>query len=231
MAGANISNESSLKLNNLKFTTSILDLPNEVLVKIFSMLCQEDILKNMAKVCKRFLEISRTPEVLPIIRSSDTFVNLLLPRKIQNCMKIYPRSKMEIEIKQAEYSALNLLREQTTGTIASFVKYMSIELLLDDVADPRSFPMFENLEFLHLNDIAPLRLKPGTTIFMYRIPRFWSHFPNLTYLYINAIHILRGIVGFHKYYYLLNRIKLNMFPCILILDYSRDYGWTLQALP
>ena len=126
-------------------------------------------------------------------------------------MKIYPRSKMEIEIKQAGYSALNLLREQTTGTIASFVKYMSIELLLDDVADPRSFPMFENLEFLHLNDIAPLRLKPGTTIFMYRIPRFWSHFPNLTYLYINAIHILRGIVGFHNHYYLLKRIKLNMF--------------------
>ena len=203
MAEANISNEPSLKLNNLKFTISILDLPNEVLVKIFSMLCQEDILKNMATVCKRFLEISRTPEVLPIIRSCDIFVDPLLPRKIQNCMKIYPRSKMEIEIKQAGYSALNLLREQTTGTIASFVKYMSIELFLDDVADPRSFPMFENLEFLHLNDIAPLRLRPGTTIFMYRIPRFWSHFPNLTYLYFNAIHILRGIVGFHNHYYLL----------------------------
>ena len=200
MAEANISNEPSLKLNNLKFTISILDLPNEVLVKIFSMLCQEDILKNMATVCKRFLEISRTPEVLPIIRSCDIFVDPLLPRKIQNCMKIYPRSKMEIEIKQAGYSALNLLREQTTGTIASFVKYMSIGFLLDDVADPRSFPLFENLEFLHLNDIAPLDLKPGTTIFMYKVPRFWSHFPNLKYLHFNAIDILHGIVSFHHMY-------------------------------
>ena len=82
MAEANISELLSLRLNDIKFTTNLLDLPNEILAQIFSMLRQEDILRNVARVCKRFLEITRTLEVLPIIRIYDTFINPIVPKKM-----------------------------------------------------------------------------------------------------------------------------------------------------
>ena len=46
-------NTVSKSMNHLKFNDSgtgkgILDLPNEILVEIFSMLPQEDVLKNLA---------------------------------------------------------------------------------------------------------------------------------------------------------------------------------------
>ena len=51
-----------------KFETTILELPNEVLVQIFSKLTQENILENVALVCRRFFEITRLQRTLPIIK-------------------------------------------------------------------------------------------------------------------------------------------------------------------
>ena len=199
MAEANICELLSLRLNDIKFTTSLLDLPNEILAKIFSMLRQEDILRNVARVCKRFLEITRTPEVLPIIRIFDTSINPILPKKMQNCMKIYPRSKIEIEIGYAKYSKMKKLgipATDRTGTVASFVKHMTLGVVLDSVENRELYPKFENLELLWLNDIADSSTD-GISIFgrMYKISGFWSHFPNLTYLYFNTTEILQGIVS------------------------------------
>ena len=39
--------------------TGILDLPNEIIQKIFTYLWRDDLHGNVALVCRRFLEISR----------------------------------------------------------------------------------------------------------------------------------------------------------------------------
>ena len=225
MAEANISNSLSLKLNDLKLTTCLLDLPNEVLAKIFSKLRQEDVLRNVARVCKRFLEITRTKEVLPIIRIYDTFVNPTVPRRIQNCMRIYPRSKIELGIRHAEYSKMKSLGIPTTdriGTVASFVKYMSLGFVLDNARTQRPFPKFENLEFLWLNDIAEFLIMDGLKVRM-----FWSHFPNLRYLYFNVKHILRGLVSFLFFYYCVKNDS-KILKIVLIFRLSQS-SWIVFA--
>ena len=189
MAEANNPDSLSMKLNDVIFTTIILDLPNEILSKIFSMLRQDDILRSVARVCKRFLEITRSPEVLPIVRIYDNLVNPITAWKMQNCLKIYPRSKIEVEIRKAKYSQMSVLDH--FGTVSSFVKRMSLGFVLDNVGSQVPFPTFENLDFLWLDDAS------NSKISMFQIPRFWSHFPNLTYLYFSGITILHGIVSFH----------------------------------
>ena len=186
---ANILNELSLKMNDLKFTTSILDLPNEVLVKIFVLLCQEEILKNVARVCKKFLEITRSSYVLPIIRIISQHVDGIYAKKIQNCHGIYPASKIEIDIENTEYSDMEKLQD-----ISDLVKNMRIGFELDS-DNEESIPVFKNLEYLDLTEIVnPIR-DDGDIIFLHEVPRFWSSFPNLTYLDFDAVEIMSGMVS------------------------------------
>ena len=112
-------------------------------------------------------------------------------------MKIYPRSKIEIQIGYAKYSKMKKLgipATDRTGTVASFVKYMSLRFVLDSVENRELYPKFENLELLWLKNIADSS-RDGIFVRMYKISGFWSHFPNLTYLYFNTTEILQGIVS------------------------------------
>ena len=75
---------------------NIQDLPNEILVQIFSKLAQDDILKSVALVCKRFLEVVRLPKVLPLIKiTCQGNFEEDLPM-IQNCLALYPKSQLNI---------------------------------------------------------------------------------------------------------------------------------------
>ena len=190
MAEANISNTlDQLKLVDSESMKGVLDLPNEVLVKIFKMLGQEDILKNVARVCKRFLDITRTPEVLPIVRVFGNHVDIIYAKKIQNCHGIYPASKIEIDIENTEYSDMEKLQD-----ISDLVKNMRIGFELDS-DNEESIPVFKNLEYLDLTEIVnPIR-DDGDIIFLHEVPRFWSSFPNLTYLDFDAVEIMSGMVS------------------------------------
>ena len=48
---------AKLDLKESRVLVNIQDLPNELLVQIFSKLAQDDILKKVPLVCKRFLEV------------------------------------------------------------------------------------------------------------------------------------------------------------------------------
>ena len=186
---ANILNELSLKMNDLKFTTSILDLPNEVLVKIFVLLCQEEILKNVARVCKKFLEITRSSYVLPIIRIISQHVDGIYAKKIQNCHGIYPASKIEMDVYSAEYSDMENLQH-----VSNFIKNMFIGFGKENT-NIDSFPIFENLEYLHLRHIA-IPLGPNTIPHLNEVPKFWSNFPKLTYLHFDGLDVMFRTVIF-----------------------------------
>ena len=112
------------------------------------MLQQDVILRNVARVCKRFLEITRSPEVLPIIRIYDNLVNPITAWKLHNCMKLYPRSKIEVDIRKAKYSQMSVLDH--FGTVSSFVKRMSLGFVLDNVGNQvqAPFPTFDLMMLL-----------------------------------------------------------------------------------
>ena len=198
MAVANISRTlHQLKLVDSESVTNILDLPNEVLVKIFTMLSQKDILKNVARVCRRFFEVTRTPEVLPIIKFYKEIYDITL-ENLQNCLKIYPRSLIELEFAHATFFDMKEFHAPTIdgiNTIASFIKYMSIGIECWNFGNQESFPMFEKLEFLSLNDNA-YEMYGGSRPSMTEVHGFWSYFPNLTHLYFDAKYVLWGIVSF-----------------------------------
>ena len=184
MAEANISNTlDQLKLVDSESMKGVLDLPNEVLVKIFKMLGQEDILKNVARVCKRFLEITRSSEVLPIVRIFTNRVDKIYAKKIQNCHGIYPASKIEIDVYFTQYSDLEQLQN-----VSDLIKNMSIGFCLDSNRED-SIPVFGNLEYLSLRDIAD-PLGDGPDCSLNGVPKFWSIFPNLTYLYFSFLNIM-----------------------------------------
>ena len=107
-------------------TVNILDLPNEILAKILTMLPQTDILKNVALVCKRFLEVSRLQEVLPIIqmpmRSNYCEIRDNAER-IGECVKIYQYSKLNVNWFESKSSDLKKLKY-----VASFVQSLEISI-------------------------------------------------------------------------------------------------------
>ena len=167
-----------LKLKKTKkFKTTILDLPNEILVQIFSKLPQRDLLKNVALVSRRFFEVSRLHQTLPVIKipcynqSIDNCIEI-----IQKGLKIYPESKIGIDdlrIATSKFKALN-----------SFVPLINKMTILIDFEWENDLPVFENLKQLKLfqNDIGPkLQIRNSDVL--------WKKFPNLTSLMMNKIRI------------------------------------------
>ena len=83
----------------------LIELPNEILQKIFLLLPEFHVQNSLALVCKRFLKITRDPifvQTLEVdlvqafnspnsIYKSDEYV------KIQRCLKIYPECKLIIQ--------------------------------------------------------------------------------------------------------------------------------------
>ena len=208
MAEANISNTlDQLKLVDSESMKGVLDLPNEVLVKIFKMLGQEDILKNVARVCKRFLEITRSSEVLPIVRIFSNRADKIYAKKIQNCHGIYPASKIETDIYFTQYSDLEQLQH-----VSNLIKYMTIGFCLDSNRED-SIPTFCNLEYLGLHDIAN-PLSDGPRCHLDEVPKFWSRFPNLTYLHFSFLNMVFRTVSVREELGKLLILSLKIFSAI-----------------
>ena len=164
-----------LNLEESKGTTAILDLPNEILALIFSKLSQEDILKNVALVSKRFLEVTRLQKTLPDISiKTGLFKDI---QSIKSCVKFYPYSQIHLRW-EGVYSKFLKIRR-----MASNIKSMDISLEFDCTRVP---PKFKNLEYLSIEeDFCGVFWKPYACNFE-KIPRFWKKFPNLSHLKITT---------------------------------------------
>ena len=188
MAEANVSNPMALlKLNDPE--TVILDLPTEILVKIFSLLSQEHILNNVARVCKRFLAITRSPMVLPIIRMTGhfnwTMEKEYLSTKIQNCLKFYPQSKFDIEVRIPipPYSPTNYSNVKHLLQVSDSIKYMWARFCIGNSKGV----LFKNLEYLALQaTYSHSSSHFGVYSDQLHTSAFWNNFPNLTYLLFNV---------------------------------------------
>ena len=166
---------AKLDLKNSKVLLNIQDFPNELLVQIFNKLAQDDILKNVALVCKRFLEVSRLPKVLPIIKIPCQGVfEEDLPR-IQNCLEVYPKSLLYIDNLEIK---LSLGHFEVLESVAPSIQRLKIMVDFDlDFPEP---PLFQNIKVLELDDTAYLE-----DDFDLHGIGFWKQFPNLTALRIN----------------------------------------------
>ena len=153
---------------------NILTLPNEILEQIIIKLAKDDILKSVALVCKRFLEVTRLPKILPIIdiQCQGDFEEDL--SRIQNCLAVYPKSQLhvfDLEIK------LSLGHFEVLESVAPSIQKLKIMVDFDlDFPEP---PLFENLKELELEDFAYLE-----DDFDFHGIGFWKQFPNLTSLKI-----------------------------------------------
>ena len=166
---------AKLDLNESEEVVNILNLPNEILVQIIIKLDQDDILKSVALVCKRFFEVTRLPKILPIINiQCQGDFEEDLPR-IQNCLAVYPKSQLhvvDLEIK------LSLGHFEVLESVAPSIQKLKITVDFDlDFPQP---PLFENLKELELEDFAYLE-----DDFDFHGIGFWKQFPNLTSLKIS----------------------------------------------
>ena len=181
MEDSTISNSlKNLDLKESKDRVTILDLPNEILAVIFSELSQDDILKNVALVSKRFLEVSRLQQALPYIEfpRKNYWLDFHLNRyvnSIRQCIKCYPQSRLYVEYFDIKYSKMYKLRR-----VAPYIDSLGIGINLDCSKAP---PKFKHLKFLRL-EVEELSSE-GETSHFERIPAFWKRFPRLTHLTIN----------------------------------------------
>ena len=166
---------AKLELKKSKVLLNIQDFPNELLVQIFKNLAQDDILESVALVCKRFLEVSRLPKVLPLIKISCQGVFEEDLPKIQNCLAIYPKSFLYIDDLEIKLSLGHL---EVLELVAPSIQRLKITVDFDmDFAYP---PLFQNIKVLELDDIDYLE-----DDFDLHGIGFWKQFPNLTALRLN----------------------------------------------
>ena len=79
-------------------------LPNEILEKIFLLLPQSHVQKNVALVCKRFLDVTRQTNFVPslkvnLVPALDSPNSIYKPDefdRIQKCLKNYPNCKLVV---------------------------------------------------------------------------------------------------------------------------------------
>ena len=176
MADSKISKSMArVELEESVEVVNILNLPNEILVQIIIKLAQDDILKGVALVCKRFLEVTRLPKMLQIINIPCLgYFEEDLPR-IQNCLAIYPKSLLYIDDLEIKLSLGHL---EVLESVAPSIQRLKITVDFDmDFAYP---PLFQNIKVLELDDIDYLE-----DDFDLHGIGFWKQFPNLTALRLN----------------------------------------------
>ena len=166
---------AKLDLKNSKVLLNIQDLPNELLVQIFSKLAQDDILKKVPLVCKRFLEVSRLPKVLPMIKILCQGVFEEDLPMIQNCLAVYSKSQLHLDGLDI---TLSLGHFEVLESVAPSIQKLKIMVNFDlDFPEP---PLFENLKELVLQDYSY-----EEDDFDFHGIGFWKQFPNLTSLKIS----------------------------------------------
>ena len=112
---------------------NILDLPNEILEVIFRQLHVNDVQNRLAKVCKRFLKISRFPGMVKNVKLTvqdmwdEAEMNQCL-MKAKEISAIHLESKLELEhIDESGQEGKYLM--EYLKPLAPFLKKISLEAL------------------------------------------------------------------------------------------------------
>ena len=170
---------------------NILDLPSEILLKIFWFLPIFDIHHGVAMTCKRFLEISQLPEFYQLItmKTNDDvpisnqqkldYRNEFLD-KINNILRhSHPDCRLNIQVTKDQIPIGDL------GTFASSIQKLSMESKFAIGRDWYFVPFFENVEELKLTNLEISREYEN-----YHLTKrdIWTKFPKLNSLKINAGH-------------------------------------------
>ena len=174
-----------------KFKTTILDLPNEILVQIFSKLPQEDTLRSVALVCRRFFEVTRLHQALPIIsiysycdeKSLDDCV-----KDIRRALKTYPTSQFRLHDFEISMSNFKVLHP-----FLNLLHQMSMYL---DIDCDEELPVIHNLKTLRFRI---LNWRSRNCILCNSV-RFWGKFPNLTSLKIESLKCYGNHVSLNMLY-------------------------------
>ena len=176
----------------------ILDLPNEVLETIFLMLPLKDILRNVAMVCQRFLEITRNQNFVQNVKidlSPDEYditkVEKSCWQRVKKVLQIYP--KCEIELYHITKGLNGIAINDIVGyswmscfsSFASSITKMTLDVTHENLDNFSDFIVLENLECLDLTISAPEDpLEEGEELVG---PgdlgaEFWNNFPKLKFL-------------------------------------------------
>ena len=80
---------------------TFLDIPDEILEKIFLQLSTHDVQQNLAKVCKRFLKVSRfSTMVSKISLTIENTADEEEMEKAKTAVRLFPASSLELTYQQ-----------------------------------------------------------------------------------------------------------------------------------
>jgi len=166
---------------------TFLDIPDEILEKIFLQLSTHDVQQNLAKVCKRFLKVSRfSTMVSKISLTIENMADEDEMEKVETAVRLFPASSLELTYQQDYVERFikgrNEFRFENFEPFVSSLTKLTLEI--NERNDFRRMTetqiRFLALEYLEL-DIGGL----DTPIL--KIPeRFLDNFPNLTSLTIDC---------------------------------------------
>ena len=177
-----------------KAKTGILNLPNELLEKIFLMIRRGDVQHNLALVCHRFLSITRRPKFVKNVRfelipkEDDDWCEELdnsCLEKIEKVLKFYPRCKIDLFAKDTDWD------EEGENEIDGYgiYGYSWMKRLVPFAASIRKLdlPVEPSMSIKHFSDVISFEnlevLEIGLGVNkanrFHEVENFWSKFPNL----------------------------------------------------
>ena len=191
MAGLSEPNAKMQKMDCIVSDLNILDLPSEILLKIFWFLPIFDIHHGVAMTCKRFLEFTRLPEFYQLItlKTNDDvpisnqqkldYKNEFL-NKIHNILRhSHPDCRLNIQVTKDQIPIGDL------GTFASSIQKLSMESKFAIGRDWYYVPLFKNVEELKLTNFE---IGDEYEFYNLKCRDIWTKFPKLTALNIHAGH-------------------------------------------
>jgi len=231
MAGLSEPNAKMQKMDCIVSDLNILDLPSEILLKIFWFLPIFDIHNGVAMTCKRFLEFTRLPEFYQLItlKTNDDvpisnqqkldYKNEFL-NKIHNILRhSHPDCRLNIQVTKDQIPIGDL------GTFASSIQKLSMESKFASGRDWYFVPLFKNVEELKLTNFE---ISGEYENYYLKSRDIWTKFPKLNSLKIHAGHInddARDVINkiCHKY----PSLKSLMFESFqdFFFNGARGSGW------
>jgi len=169
--------------------TTILDIPDEILEKIFLQLSTHDVQQNLAKVCKRFLKVSRfSTMVSKIWLTIENMADEDEMEKVETAVRLFPAASLELIYEQDYVESFtkgrNEFRLENFEPFVSSLTKLTLELY--ERNDFRRMTetqiRFLALEYLKLDIDLDIPINSYL-----KIPeRFLDNFPNLTSLTIHC---------------------------------------------
>ena len=174
----------------------ILDVPNEILFQIFRQLTTQDVQRNVALVCKRFLHISRmngmvtTFELEFTLYSNEKEVRKNVS-KIELLLRLHPRVQLKLKIHELPITSFddNVCQLTIFSPFTKSIKAMKLVhnsefsdgALLHFIHEKILFEALENLEIVWKEEIS---FSAPVTMTLFYSEGFWKNFPNLKSLKI-----------------------------------------------